>query len=232
MPDNLTPPDLPHVAATDAKPLALLPFIGERVEAWQIHRCQVTEGLISQHTPMKLIYHYEHLDEAVKAEYPLQGALLAQFDQLMTRERFAQLLGMPLELVPMPWQLKFSGKLVVFYANPEIALRLHWTNTLKAAEPVYHADLATAIDQCFTHWQFVHQVEVVNKNPQIVLTAALETQEWQRPASPQFEGVPAPIALAIQQFLHQHTEVQHAWLAAIKDSAQHYSEGYRLANAL
>lgn len=192
--------------------------------AWQIHKCQLTDSLISQHQPMKLIYHYERLGDDQKAHFPLNGALLKQFDRLITREDFADLLKIDVNHVAKPWQLKFSGKLVIFTDNPEVAIRLHWTNTLKPFEPVYTADLATAVEQAFSHWQFVDTVEVISKSPSIRLIAPYKIDSeqittWQPVSNQQFEPMPAPLALAIQQLLTNSDSVQQLWLPRLKQSA-------------
>ncbi|TRT16013.1 hypothetical protein DNP10_25075, partial [Salmonella enterica subsp. enterica serovar Panama] len=115
----------------------LLALITDTMPQWKVHRCQVTDVLISQHRPMKFIYHYEYLSDLLKLQHPLNGQLLASFDRLLTREQFAQMLGIHLHQVVNPWQIKFAGKLVVFYQHPDIALRLHWVNTIKTFEPIY-----------------------------------------------------------------------------------------------
>lgn len=223
-----------------ATPIDLLDWLtqdfGEKKSTitWQIYKCQLTDSLISQHEPMKLIYHYERLDDEQKANFPLNGALLKQFDRLMNREDFAELLKIDVKNVAKPWQLKFSGKLVIFSENPEVAIRLHWTNTLKPFEPVYTADLATAVEQAFNHWQFVDTVEVISKSPRIRLIAPYKTPSkttpsntesseqittWQPMSNQQFEPMPAPLALEIQHLLTNSDSVQQLWLPRLKESA-------------
>ena len=41
----------------------LLALITDTMPQWKVHRCQVTDGVISQHLPMKFIYHYEYLSD-------------------------------------------------------------------------------------------------------------------------------------------------------------------------
>lgn len=209
-----------------AQSVPLLSLLGESLTRWQLHRCQVTDAFIRQDAPMKLIYHYEQLDEAIKADYPLRGSFLLRFDELMSRETFAQLLGLPLNQVAKPWQLKFVGKLVVFLAQPEIALRLHWCNTLKPFEPVYTSDLSNAIEAGFKHWQFIPSIEIISKNPQVVLTAEhldLATP-WQLASGQTFTVLPAPLALSMQAFFQEQDLVQDNWLTEIKTAAQTYAE--------
>lgn len=203
--------------------------------AWQIHKCQITESLISQHEPMKLIYHYESLDDEQKANSPLSGALLKQFDRLITREDFAALIKLPIKAVAKPWQLKFRGKLVIFTANPEVAIRLHWTNTLKPFDPVYTTDLDAAVLQAFSHWQFVETVEVISKNPQIRLIAHYKDHpqtdtisHWQPISHQQFEPLPSTLALQIQQCLSNSPAVQQLWLPRLQDLAFEQAEAWLL----
>ena len=100
----------------------LLALITDTMPQWKVHRCQVTDGVISQHLPMKFIYHYEYLSDLLKLQHPLNGQLLASFDRLLTREQFAQMLGIHPNQVVNPWQIKFAGKLVVFYQQPVIKI--------------------------------------------------------------------------------------------------------------
>lgn len=207
----------------------LMTFLGDTLEQWQVHRCQLTQSFISQHEPMKLIYHYEHLNETVKSQYPLNGALLQQFDRLITREDFANLLAISVNEVAAPWQLKFYGKLVIYHAPSEVALRLQWTNTLKNFEPVYQADLGAAVTHAFGHWQLVDSTEIINKNVAMPLMANhpdISNAPLLQHMS-QFVVLPAPVALAIQQSLHNQSAITEPWLAQMiataEDAAATYS---------
>lgn len=209
----------------------LLPLIGQDIGAWQIHRCQVTEAHISQHLPMKMLYFYEQLSDEVKQAHPLTGALLAKFDTLMTQAQFIDLLKLPASTLPTAWQLKFSGKLVIFRQYPEIALRLQWVNTIKAFETVYQADLTQAVSASFAHWQWVGAVEVVNKNPQLLLTVTNEQgNSWQLPASSQFEPLPAELGTLVQNFLWENTLVQQDWRAVMIERANERATAYLTDN--
>lgn len=206
--------------------------------SWQIHKCLISHSLISQHEPMKLIYHYERLDDEQKSAYPLNGVLLKQFDRLITREDFANLLNIDVKNVAKPWQLKFTGKLVIFTDNPEVAIRLHWTNTLKPFEPIYTPDLAAAVSQAFAHWQFVDSVEVISKSPRIRLVAHYEhsqnsektaenTTLWQPVSNQQFEPMPSPLALQIQQLLSNSDSIQQLWLPQLIEIANDQAEQWQ-----
>lgn len=221
---NITTPAQP---ATE--PVALFALISDTLAQWQIHRCHVTDGFIGQEAPMKLIYHYEQLDAQVKAAYPLQGNLLLRFDEMMSREQFAKLLGVPLEKVAAPWQMKFVGKLVAFLDSPEIALRLQWVNTLKAFEPVYQSDLSAALSHAFTHWQFVGNVEIISKSSQAVFQAAHPdlAAPWQLVHGQGFVTLPSVLGLSLQQFLHEHAVIRAVWLTQLQSAAQDYAQTWQ-----
>lgn len=206
--------------------LDLLAWLAEDLAHWQIFKCHINQAVISQQLPMKLIYHYEHLSNNIKITHPLQDKLLKQFDKLLTREEFAHLLNLDQQQVAKPYQLKFTGKLIVFTENPEIALRLHWTNTLKAFEAIYHQDLLTAIQQGFHHWQFIDNIEIISKNPNINIFAEHEnlSTTWQNSDYQNFELLPSPIAIDIQQLFHQSNIVEQKWLPHLQEQAIIYAK--------
>ena len=210
----------------------LLALITDTMPQWKVHRCQVTDGVISQHLPMKFIYHYEYLSDLLKLQHPLNGQLLASFDRLLTREQFAQMLGIHLSQVVNPWQIKFAGKLVVFYQQPDIALRLHWVNTSKTFEPIYLSSklsqteaLSYAIDNAFTNWQ-ITGVEIIQKNPQIELVYDSDETNGIQSILPstQFVPVPTPLAHWMMAYFQSHPVIANEWLALIKSEAQFYAQ--------
>ena len=210
----------------------LLALITDTMPQWKVHRCQVTDGVISQHLPMKFIYHYEYLSDLLKLQHPLNGQLLASFDRLLTREQFAQMLGIHLSQVVNPWQIKFAGKLVVFYQQPDIALRLHWVNTSKAFEPIYLSSklsqteaLPYAIDNAFTNWQ-ITGVEIIQKNPQVELVYDSDDTNGTQSILPstQFVPVPTPLAHWMMAYFQSHPVIANEWLALIKSEAQSYAQ--------
>ena len=212
----------------------LLALITDTMPQWKVHRCQVTDGVISQHLPMKFIYHYEYLSDLLKLQHPLNGQLLASFDRLLTREQFAQMLGIHLHQVVNPWQIKFAGKLVVFYQHPDIALRLHWVNTIKTFEPIYlqsklsqAESLPYAIDNAFTNWQ-ITGVEIIQKNPQVELVYDSDDTNGNGVQSilpsTQFVPVPTPLAHWMMAYFQSHPVIANEWLALIKSEAQSYAQ--------
>lgn len=212
----------------------LLALITDTMPHWKVHRCQVTDGVISQHLPMKFIYHYEYLSDLLKLQHPLNGQLLASFDRLLTREQFAQMLGIHLHQVVNPWQIKFAGKLVVFYQHPDIALRLHWVNTIKTFEPIYlqsklsqAESLPYAIDNAFSNWQ-ITGVEIIQKNPQVELVYDSDDTNGNGVQSilpsTQFVPVPKPLANWMIAYFQSHPVIANEWLALIKSEAQSYAQ--------
>jgi len=212
----------------------LLALITDTMPHWKVHRCQVTDGVISQHLPMKFIYHYEYLSDLLKLQHPLNGQLLASFDRLLTREQFAQMLGIHSNQVINPWQIKFAGKLVVFYQQPDIALRLHWVNTRKTFEPIYLSSklsqteaLPYAIDNAFTNWQ-ITGVEIIQKNPQVELVYDSDDTNGNGVQSilpsTQFVPVPKPLANWMMAYFQSHPVIANEWLTLIKSEAQSYAQ--------
>ena len=212
----------------------LLALITDTMPQWKVHRCQVTDGVISQHLPMKFIYHYEYLSDLLKLQHPLNGQLLASFDRLLTREQFAQMLGIHPNQVVNPWQIKFAGKLVVFYQQPDIALRLHWVNTSKTFEPIYLSSklsqteaLPYAIDNAFTNWQ-ITGVEIIQKNPQVELVYDSDDTNGNGVQSilpsTQFVPMPTPLAHWMMAYFQSHPVIANEWLALIKSEAQSYAQ--------
>ena len=210
----------------------LLALITDTMPQWKVHRCQVTDGVISQHLPMKFIYHYEYLSDLLKLQHPLNGQLLASFDRLLTREQFAQMLGIHPNQVVNPWQIKFAGKLVVFYQQPDIALRLHWVNTSKTFEPIYLSSklsqteaLPYAIDNAFTNWQ-INGVEIIQKNPQVELVYDSDDTNGTQSILPsaQFVPVPTPLVHWMMAYFQSHAVIANEWLALIKSEAQFYTQ--------
>lgn len=203
----------------------LLPFIADTLEHWQIHRCQINHALISQHEPMKMIYHYEQLPDNIKENHPLSGILLQKFDQLMLADDFATLLQIDPKHVAKPYQIKFTGKLVVFHSNPDIAMRLQWTNTLKNFDTVNEKDVNLAVEQAFTNWHFIDNVEMINKTPNLLFFVANEQGErWQLLNSLQFDNVPQSLAITLQQFLHDNDHVKKVWFEQLQAVALAYSK--------
>lgn len=197
--------------------LDLLEFI-HQPQDWQIHRCGLITGQISQDEPMKVLYHYELLSDEQKQQYPLQGALLKQFDKKIDRQQFANLLNIDINKIKNPYQMKFYGKLVIFCQNPEVALRLYWTNTLKDFEIIDDKDVKTALPNAFINWQFINHVEFINKNPQLhFVVTGQDNTLWQSQQNSQFEPLPAVVAIDIQKSLMQSDNVS-LWFEQIYQS--------------
>ena len=225
---------LDNQTKTNNTAIDLLALITDTMPQWKVHRCQVTDGVISQHLPMKFIYHYEYLSDLLKLQHPLNGQLLASFDRLLTREQFAQMLGIHPNQVVNPWQIKFAGKLVVFYQHPDIALRLHWVNTITTFEPIYlqsklsqAESLPYAIDNAFTNWQ-ITGVEIIQKNPQVELVYDSDDTNGNGVQSilpsTQFVPVPKPLANWMMAYFQSHPVIANEWLALIKSEAQSYAQ--------
>lgn len=214
--------------------LPLLDFLADNLAKSRLHRCQLVEHLISQDQLMKLIYHYERLDDTIKAQLPLQGQLLVNFDKLLSREGFSQLAQLEIGQVAKPWQLKFVGKLVLFFEQPEIALRLQWTNTLKPFEIIENRDLIAAVNASFANWQFIGAVEVVSKSPDLTLIAPHPdlVTPWQLQACQSFVTLPSVLSHSVQQFFHDNILVNELWLPAMQETATDMAQQWLEQQAL
>ena len=144
------------------------------------------------------------------------------------------MLGIHLHQVVNPWQIKFAGKLVVFYQHPDIALRLHWVNTIKTFEPIYlqsklsqAESLPYAIDNAFSNWQ-ITGVEIIQKNPQVELVYDSDDTNGNGVQSilPSTQFVPVPTTLAnwMMAYFQSHPVIANEWLALIKSEAQSYAQ--------
>ena len=123
---------------------------------------------------------------------------------------------------------------MVFYQHPDIALRLHWVNTIKTFEPIYlqsklsqAESLPYAIDNAFTNWQ-ITGVEIIQKNPQVELVYDSDDTNGNGVQSilpsTQFVPVPKPLAHWMMAYFQSHPVIANEWLALIKSEAQSYAQ--------
>lgn len=130
---------------------------------WQVHNCKITDQTVTQEATLPFLYHYDTLNTDLKAAYPLTPALLKRFNEPMTAAAAAQLLQLPIDTIPAPWQVKIIGTLVLFSESLQIAVRLRFTNSAKALEPIYVSDHDQAVTQAMQNWHFFSDVFVLNK---------------------------------------------------------------------
>ncbi|CAM4103340.1 hypothetical protein PSAR109036_09295 [Psychrobacter arenosus] len=130
---------------------------------WQVHNCKITDETVTQDATLPFLYHYDTLSADLKAAHPLTPALLKRFNEPMSAAAAAQLLQLPSDTIPAPWQVKIIGTLVLFSESLQIAVRLRFTNSAKALEPVYVSDKAQAVTQAMQTWHFFSDVFVLNK---------------------------------------------------------------------
>ena len=130
---------------------------------WQVHNCKITDQTVTQEATLPFLYHYDTLSADLKAAHPLTPALLKRFNEPMTAAAAAQLLQLPSDTIPAPWQVKVIGTLVLFSESLQIAIRLRFTNSAKALEPIYVSDRDQAVTQAMQNWHFFSDVFVLNK---------------------------------------------------------------------
>jgi len=130
---------------------------------WQVHNCKITDDTVTQDATLPFLYHYDTLSADLKAAHPLTPALLKRFNEPMSAAEAAHLLQLPVATIPAPWQVKVIGTLVLFSESLQIAVRLRFTNTAKALEPIYISDKTQAVAQAMQTWHFFSDVFVLNK---------------------------------------------------------------------
>ncbi len=164
------------VQTIEPNAIILAEALTDKTISWQIHNCKITKKTITQDLPLPFLYHYDSLDESIKAAYPLTPALLAQFNTPMTTHEAATLIGINKDALSDPWHVKIIGSLVVFSEALQLAVRLHWTNTGKETQQVYTQDKDEAVVAAFKDWQFFGRVDVLYKNDKQKLVSIDEQQ--------------------------------------------------------
>ena len=148
----------------DPSAIILAEALTDKTISWQIHNCKIIKKTVTQGLPLPFLYHYDSLDESIKATYPLTPALLTQFNTPMSAHEAAQLIGINKEALSSPWHVKIIGALVVFSEALQLAVRLHWTNTGKETQQVYTKEESEAVLTAFKDWQFFGRVDVLYKS--------------------------------------------------------------------
>lgn len=158
----------------DPNAIILAEALTDKAISWQIHNCKIIKKTVTQDLPLPFLYHYDSLDDNIKATYPLTPALLAQFNRPMSAREAAKLIGIDEALLSSPWHVKIIGSLVVFSEALQLAVRLHWTNTGKDTQQIYTKNEADAITTAFEDWQFFGRVDVLYKNAKQTLISVDE----------------------------------------------------------
>lgn len=175
--DSVDAPDqTPQANKTNIDPntIILADALTDSAISWRIHNCKISKKSVTQDVPMLFLYHYDSLDEAIKATNPLTPKLLAQFNTPMMPDDAAKLMGIDPSLIKAPWHVKVTGSLVVFSEALQLAVRLHWTNTGKASQPIYTKDAKEALAAAIIDWQFFGRVDVLYKNDKQALISTSE----------------------------------------------------------
>ncbi len=141
----------------------LVELLLDESQAWQVHNCKLIKKSCHRKGKLPFIYHYDRLSNELKQQFPLTGQLLVHFNKSMTAEEACQLIGIDKKNIANPIFVKITGSVVVVCEPLQLAIRLHWSNTSKAEEPIYCQDEQQAIEQAIKKWQFIGRVDTLYK---------------------------------------------------------------------
>ncbi|MFT5097128.1 MAG: hypothetical protein ACI9JO_001154 [Psychrobacter okhotskensis] len=186
----------------DSNAIILAEALSDKTISWRIHNCKIIKKIITQDLPLPFLYHYDSLEDSIKATYPLTPKLLAQFNTPMTAVEAAKFIGIDKALITSPWHVKVIGSLVVFSEALQLAVRLHWTNTGKDTQQIYTQNEADAITAAFKDWQFFGRVDILYKNTKQTLISIDEHGTTEAPlltieASADYQQLLATHALTV-----------------------------------
>lgn len=170
--------------------------------SWRIHNCKVSKKIVMQDLPLPFLYHYDSLEESVKALHPLTPALLSQFNTPMSTADAAKAIGIAGDVLTSPWHVKVIGSLVVYSEVLQLAVRLHWTNTAKSTQQLYTKSAEDALTAAFKEWQFFGRIDVLCKNDKQALISIDEQAVEDEPlltihANADYQQLPATHALTV-----------------------------------
>lgn len=192
----------PNDIMADPNTLVLNQIIADTETPWQIHNCKIIDKSITQDEKLPFIYHYDALPDDIKALHQLTPDLLKQFQTPMYASEAAELLKLPADIIKTPWQVKVTGTLVMFCERLQIALRLKFTNTAKARDPVYTQTAEDALKAAMQKWHFYGDVFVINKSSR-PLVMTLDEQWIHIPRLDEYQVLPAEYALSALALLEE-----------------------------
>lgn len=207
----INPEALSALAAIPADAVLLNEMLVDADLKWQIHNCKLIEQTVTQEATLPFLYHYDTLADELKASHPLTPKLLARFNEPMTVATATELLGLPVGAIATPWQVKIIGTLVMFSESLQVAVRLRFTNSAKALEPIYTTDKADALTQAMQSWHFFGDVFVLNRGSKPLAIASLHATDQDNeimllPKSEQYQFVPPVYAVALLTELDTHKD--------------------------
>ena len=187
---------------TSPQAIILAEVLTDTAISWRIHNCKISKKVVTQDLPLPFLYHYDSLDDSIKALYPLTPTLLAQFNTPMSAADAAKAIGIAADLLTNPWHVKVTGSLVVFSEALQLAVRLQWTNTGKSTQPLYTKSAEEALTVAFKEWQFFGRIDVLFKNDKQTLISideqALDDEQILTiDANTEYQQLPATQALAV-----------------------------------
>lgn len=168
-------PLAPAASQLPSDTLLLNDLIVDSSLKWQIHNCKITDQTLTQEATLPFLYHYDTLSDELKSVHPLTPPLLMRFNEPMTAQKATEVLNLPKGSIPTPWQVKIVGTLVMFCESLQIAVRLRFTNSSKALEPIYTSDESQALIKAMESWHFFGDVFVLNKCPKPLAVASTDT---------------------------------------------------------
>ncbi len=191
---------------------------------WRVHNCKLSKNQCHSEGKLPFIYHYDRLSNELKQQFALTGELLSNFNKPMTAEQACQLIGIDKECIPSPKYVKINGSLVVFCEPLQLAIRLHWSNTSKAEEPIYCQNQQQAVSQAIQKWQFIGRVDTLYKlkeqNSLINIgvydeLAILEDESYYRlPISDGYQLMPYKFSCAFLTELNNHLQ-KLSWIEQV-----------------
>lgn len=182
---------------------------------WQVHNCRLLQCMTAFDVPQSLLAHYQGLDEAVQADYPLSFETLRRLDETMSADLAAALIGVDKKKLKPAWQIKYIGRVVFFCETLKLAVRVHFSNTSKPSQAVHTTNQAQAWQSQVAQWRAFGVVEVLYKGEQALASYADEV--WTIAPSERYQALPNLHSLAILAMINDNKQ-QMVWLdTAITD---------------
>lgn len=182
--------------------LSIQELLADTATPWQIHNCKLscTAGF---DTPMPFLTHYEGLDGTTQKQYPLSFEQIKKDGQcLMTASEFATAIGIDVSEVKQAWQIKYIGSVVIACMSIKLALRLHFSNTSKAAQTVYVANKKEALEQEAKKWRVFGVVDVLHKGDDRLISVAYDETVIDK--QPYYQSLPSEHSLVILNLINDH----------------------------
>lgn len=222
---NAAQPETSTTASLPTDMLLLNELITDNALRWQVHNCKLIEQTVTQDASLPFLYHYDTLSDELKRSHPLTPQLLKRFNEPMLPVTAAHLLDLPESSIPTPWQVKIIGTLVMFSEPLQLAVKLRFTNTAKALEPIYTANKEAALGLAMQSWHFFGDVFVLNRGnkPLAIASSAVQgsfadssESVWIITRSDHYDFIPPIFSVALLSELDAHKDQLPQLADAIK----------------